>query len=209
MTLRRGPNPPMPDEAVLIEEGLRHPHRVVAALGYWEAFAAKLRIPLGPPERAIGFIEANLDAAHAISAVSADGRFLGVAGFKTPEGAFLGGGMRELRASYGTVGSVWRSGLLAILERECEPGTLLMDGIFVHRSARGLGIGSRLLAAIEDRARSKGFERIRLDVIDENTRARALYERRGFQPVSHSAMGPLHRIFGFSGATTMIKELSS
>lgn len=209
MTLYRGHNPLMSSAAVTIEEGLRNSHRVAATSCYWEAFSAKLRIPLGPPERALEFIEANLDATHAISAVSTDGRLLGVAGFKSPQGAFVGGGMRELRASYGTVGSIWRSGLLAILERECEPGTLLMDGIFVHRSARGLGIGSRLLAAIEYLARLKGFERIRLDVIDENTRARALYERMDFQPVSHSAMGPLHRIFGFSGATTMIKELSS
>jgi len=209
VTLHQGVNPLMPDEAVHIEEGLRHSHRVAAASGYWDAFAAKLRIPLGPPDRAINFIEGNLDAAHAISAVSAGGRFLGVAGFKTPEGAFVGGGMRELRASYGTVGSVWRGGLLAMLERDCEPGTLLMDGIFVHRTARGLGIGSRLLAAIEDYALLKGLKRIRLDVVDENSRARALYERTGFQPISHSAIGPLHRVFGFSGATTMIKELSS
>lgn len=117
--------------------------------------------------------------------------------------------MRELRASYGMVGSVWRCGLLAILERECEPGTLLMDGIFVDRTARSLGIGSRLLAAIEDHAISKGLKRLRLDVIDENTRARALYERKGFQPVSHRTMGHLHRVFSFSGATTMIKKLSS
>ncbi len=199
----------MPDEAVHIELGLRHSHRLAAASGYWEAFAAKLRLPLGPPKRAIDFIEANLDSGHVISAVSADGHLLGAAGFKTPEGAFVGGGMRELRASYGMIGSVWRGGLLALLERDCEPGTLLMDGIFVDRTARGLGIGSRLLAAIEDHARLEGLKRIRLDVIDENTRARALYERKGFQPVSHSAMGPLHRVFGFSGATTMIKDVSS
>ena len=209
MTFHRGTNPQMRNEAVHIEQGLRHSHRGAAASGYWDAFAAKLRIPLGPSDKAIDFIEANLDSIHAISAVSVDGRFLGVAGFKTPEGAFVGGGMRELRASYGTIGSAWRGGLLAMLERNCEPGMLLMDGIFVNRAARGLGIGTRLLAAIEDRALSKGLERIRLDVIDENTGARALYERRGFQPVSHSSMGPLHHVFGFSGVTTMFKELFS
>lgn len=208
MSRHEGPKPPMPDETVHIQVGLHHSHRVAAALGFWEAFAAKLRLPLGPPTRAINFIEANLDAGHAISAVSANGHLLGVAGFKTPAGAFVGGGMRELRASYGMISSVWRGGLLAILERDCEPGTLLMDGIFVNRTARGLGIGSRLLAAIEDHARLEGLKRIRLDVIDENSRARALYMRRGFKPISHSAMGPLHRIFGFSGASTMIKEPS-
>ncbi|AHB49831.1 hypothetical protein W911_01515 [Hyphomicrobium nitrativorans NL23] len=74
---------------------------------------------------------------------------------------------------------------------------------------RGLGVGSALLDAIERHAATKGLKHLRLDVIDENTRARALYERHGFDARSHRSIGALKPIFGFRTATTMIKSVGS
>ena len=49
----------------------------------------------------------------------------------------------------------------------------------VDRDSRGLGIGTILLDAMEDRAREAGSRRLALDVAHSNTGARRLYERRG------------------------------
>ena len=45
-------------------------------------------------------------------------------------------------------------------------------------------MGSALLAASEEWARSRGARRLTLNVFESNRRARALYERRGFAPES-------------------------
>ncbi|TRW97529.1 GNAT family N-acetyltransferase [Paracoccus sp. M683] len=193
---------------VLIEKGLRPDHRAAAAAAYWQAFAQKLRYPLGPPDKGIRFILRVLDADHAISAISPDGRFLGLAGFKTPKGAFLGGDFDDLASIYGYLGAAFRAALVGVLERPNEPQTLLMDGIVVEETARGLGVGTALLQAVECHAAGLGLARVRLDVINTNPRARALYERRGFVAHSISRTGPLRHVFGFDRATTMYKAVA-
>ncbi|KIT16565.1 GNAT family N-acetyltransferase [Jannaschia aquimarina] len=196
-----------PTHDIDILQGLRPADRMLAAQGYWDAFARKLRYPLGPECKATAFIGRVLDPGHAISAIARDGTFLGVAGFKTPDGAFVGGGLRDLAAVYGWVGACWRGIAVSALERPCESGVLLMDGIFVMPEARGRGVGTALLAAIERRAAEAGLARIRLDVIDTNPRARALYEREGFKQVATTSLGPLAPVFGFSHAAQMSKAV--
>lgn len=193
---------------IRIEAGFRPEHRREVAEGCWSAFARKLRHPLGPREKAAAFIERVLDPGHAISAVTAGGAFLGIAGFKTPNGAFIGGGITDLMMIYGCLSGMLRGFLLSALERPCAPGVLLMDGIFVKPSARGAGVGAALLRAIERRARADRMRQVRLDVIDANPRARALYEREGFVPGRIRSLGILGPVFGFSNATEMTKPVA-
>lgn len=197
---------PLPHD-VEVFHGLRPDDRAPAAQGYWNAFARKLRHPLGPKRKAVAFVERVLDPSHAIRAQARDGTLLGVAGFKSPDGAFVGGGLRDLAAIYGWVGACWRGLVVGVLERLCEADVLLMDGIFVMPAARGRGVGTALLAAIERHAADKGLSRIRLDVIDTNPRARALYEREGFEEVETTSLGPLSPVFGFSRAAQMSKAV--
>ncbi len=49
-------------------------------------------------------------------------------------------------------------------------------------SHRGRGVGAALLDALEARARARGCCKVTLEVHDTNTRAQALYRRRGFGP---------------------------
>jgi ribosomal protein S18 acetylase RimI-like enzyme len=193
--------------AIVIEAGLRPEHRALAAEGYWQAFARKLRYPLGPKHKAIAFFDRVIQPDHAISALSPNGDFLGAAGFKSPAGSFIGGSFRDLAAVYGTFGAAWRGALVSCLERDCEAGTLLMDGIFVAPEARGYGVGTALLHAILRHAEATGLTRVRLDVIDTNPRARALYEREGFIAQREQALGLLAPVFGFSSATEMVRAL--
>lgn len=194
---------------IIIEPGVRKQHREQAAQGYWQAFAQKLAWPLGPEPKAFDFLYENLDPTHAISAVTPDGTFLGVAGFKTKTSAFISGDFDALAKTYGTLSAVWRGLLISVLERECEAGTLLMDGVFVAPQSRGLGVGSLLLDAITGHASAEGLDHVRLDVINTNPRAQALYERKGFVATDQQKMGILAPLFGFQSATTLVKFLDA
>lgn len=104
-----------------------------------------------------------------------------------------------LEASYeGLLDFVFRqSHILLVAERDNRPvGFVLMldtmpDEVTrmpqafivymaVEPSARGQGIGSRLLAAAEDETRRRGLPYMGLMVTEDNAAARALYERAGF-----------------------------
>ena len=189
---------------IRIAAGFLPQHRAAVAASFWQAFSGKLAPVLGPETRALAFLDRTLDPGFALSATDADGSFLGVAGFKTDQGALVGGGLRDLAAIYGWVGTPWRLPILALLERETKPGVLLMDGIFVTEAARGKGVGTLLLQAIKAEATRRGAQSVRLDVIDSNPRARALYERQGFVAMGTHSIGPLRHLFGFSKATTMV-----
>jgi GNAT superfamily N-acetyltransferase len=197
----------MARQGLVVQAGLQDAHRRRAAQGFWDAFERKLRYPLGPERKGVAFIERVLDGSHCFSAVSDAGAFLGVAGFKTDEGAYVGGELADMAAVYGWFGAIWRGTLVSVLERPCAEGILLMDGIFVETAARGQGVGSALLAAVEGEAARRGLRQVRLDVIDANPRARALYERQGFEADGEMSLGLLGSVFGFSSATRMYKTV--
>ncbi len=175
-----------------------------AAELYWDAFGGKLGRVLGPRTKALAFFERVMRADHAISAYSEDGTLLGIAGFKTPKGALADGSFRDMRAIYGLWGASWRVGLIALLERDVENKSFLMDGIFVSGEARGQGVGTQLLDAVRREAKRRGYRSVRLDVIDTNPRAKALYLRNGFVEKGTQELGPLRHIFGFKSAARMV-----
>jgi len=192
---------------VSITHGFDETERALIAALYWEAFGAKLGRVMGPDAKALRFIQAVLDPNHGICARDASGTILGVVGFKTIKGALVGGGWADMRRAYGTWGAAWRSAAISLLERDTDNERFLMDGIFVTAQARGRGVGTALLQAIAQEARSRGYAKLRLDVIDTNLRARALYERFGFVAVDQQSLGPLKWLFGFEAATTMVLEV--
>jgi ribosomal protein S18 acetylase RimI-like enzyme len=189
-----------------IRPGIPDDQRATAIALYWQAFSGKLGKVMGPHQKALHFIDRVLGPDHAISAIAPDGTLLGIAGFKTSKGALVGGEWGDLWAVYG-VSAVWRAGLLTMLERDIENQRFLMDGLFVAPTARGQGVGTALLHALYSEAKSRGYREIRLDVIDSNTRARALYEREGFKETKTEHIGLLRHIFGFSTSTTMVRQI--
>jgi len=174
---------------------------------YWDAFGQKLGRTLGPRDKALEFIMRVLSPEFAICARGPQGQLLGVVGFKTMDGALVDGDFSDMVAVYGWIGAAWRALLLAAMERDVENSRFLMDGIFVAPEARGQGVGSRLLEAVAFEAAARGYSELRLDVIDTNGRARALYERRGFAAIGEISTGWLRHIFGFRSATTMVRRL--
>ncbi|MGB7241176.1 MAG: GNAT family N-acetyltransferase [Sulfitobacter sp.] len=186
-----------------ISKGFDDTERPVLADLFWGAFGSKLGSVLGPSDRAKAFLAQVLDPSFAIVARNPKGQVLGVSGFKTANGAFVGGGLREFASVYGWLGTLWRVPALSLLERDVEEGALLMDGICVAETGRGQGIGTALLNAIKAEARVRNLAHIRLDVIDSNPRAEALYLREGFIAKEEQSMGPLRHIFGFDRSKRM------
>lgn len=190
-----------------ISFGLPDHLRPQAADLYWQAFGGKLGRVMGPAPRAHAFLLRVLRADHCICALSPDGQLLGIAGFKSPHGSFAGGEAEDLQRIYGRIGAAWRSGLLRLLQSDIDNDRFLVDGLCVAREARGQGIGSALMAALMAEASARGYGAIRLEVIDTNIRARALYERLGFAAWRSETLGPLRHVFGFSRAVTMVRAL--
>jgi ribosomal protein S18 acetylase RimI-like enzyme len=202
---RSGADHPRPS-APLIRRGLPPDARRRAAELYWEAFGRKLGAALGPPEAGIAFIAEHLNADRAIAAVQ-DGVLVGVAGYAHGGRGFTGGSARDVLRAYGRIGGLHRVAILALLERRPKPAELVMDGIAVDPNRRGLGIGSRLLDEVVALAPELGCRHIRLDVIDVNPRARALYERHGFVATKTEHTPYLRALMGFAAVTTMIRRI--
>ena len=95
--------------------------------------------------------------------------------------------MREVPGFHGAL--AWRDGL-AVGLIDCFAGfstfaarpLLNVHDIVVRDGWRGQGIGQALLAWAEERARQLGCCKLTLEVLSNNTRAMASYERAGFQP---------------------------
>jgi ribosomal protein S18 acetylase RimI-like enzyme len=193
--------------AVTIELGLPEPLRAAAARLYWQAFGGKLSLVMGPEDRALRFLIRAIRADQVIIARSATGQLLGIAGFKTPHGSFASGHARDMKAIYGTVGSLWRRLLLGWLSDGVDNEHFLLDGLCVDADARSQGLGTHLMEAICAEARTRGYSSVRLDVIDSNWRAVALYRRLGFVVTAQQNIGPLRWVFGFASALTMIRPV--
>lgn len=190
-----------------ITHGIPAANRCEAARLYWEAFGTKLGLMLGPRHRAHEFITSVLRADHGICAHDDAGQLLGVAGFKTPQGALVGGGFHDLRKVYGIVGAAIRVTCLAALENDVENKRFLVDGLFVAPNARSQGVGTALLDALCDEGKRRGYTQVRLDVTDTNPRAKALYLQQGFKEAGTNRIGLLRFIFGFRTSTTMVRDI--
>ncbi|MFC8582985.1 GNAT family N-acetyltransferase [Streptomyces sp. NPDC057217] len=192
------------DSAITIRRVVpRQTEEQVAAL-YWEAFGRKLGPALGPPEHGRAFIARHLHHDRAAVALTHGGsRVVGVAGYRLSGRGLTGGGIRDVLSAYGLWRGIPRLAMLALLDRTPGPGELVMDGIAVDPAHRSAGIGGLLLAEIATIAAEQGCRRVRLDVIDANPRARALYERHGFTAVRTERTPYLRGLMGFGAVTTM------
>jgi ribosomal protein S18 acetylase RimI-like enzyme len=192
---------------VEIKLGLEDDLRLTGVELYDEAFAAKLSAMIPDQGLRRQVLMEAADAGRCLTARSPGG-LLGICGFHHAGRSFTG----QLSAGLlfrrlGILGGLRACVVGTMMIRKPEEGELLMDGIAVMRQARGQGIGGRLIATLAEFARKEGYSRIRLDVIDTNPRARALYERSGFVETARRETGGLTRTMGFGAVTTMHLEL--
>lgn len=183
--------------------GLPEEYRDAAVDLYDEAFGQKFAIAIPSREKRIIFLRKCFMLDYVIGAIY-DHKLIGIAGFQTPEGSLTGGiTYRELLSQLGFIKGNWAAIIFGIYERKAVFKELIMDGIAVHSDARGKGVGSYLLKEVATYAKDHQFNTVRLDVIDINTKAKALYERMGFKSVKTESYPYLKCLLGFSSSTTM------
>ncbi len=182
--------------------------RAPAGLIYYEAFRRKLQPLVGRPAATRAVLTAGLNLTMVLGAL-ADGRLLGVAGLHSHADNFA---RISLRASVAALGLArgsyaWAALSLFVAGPSCPADELRIAALAVDAAARGQGIGTRLLAAVYDQARHAGCRTVRLEVVDTNTGARALYERLGFTEVKTRRYPFIRNWLGFSGESVLIKQL--
>jgi ribosomal protein S18 acetylase RimI-like enzyme len=174
---------------------------------YYDALKEKLVPVFGPRGNGIAFLSGCLNREKCLVAFAKE-ELVGILGLQDEKGGFLQPSLSKIIKRFGLVSGLYRFGLLVLLEHKIEPGELYLDGVAVLDTQRKKGIGSRLISEFEKIGREKGYDRVTLEVIDTNPRAKALYERLGYKTVRTHAVWPFTRVFGFSSADVMTKEFA-
>ena len=122
-----------------------------------------------PPRRMIAAMEAEMDGLYGAGSMALTPP-LHVEELVPPDGVFLVG---------------WRDGVPVAGGglRQLEPGVGEIKRMYVEPEARSLGIARRLLWALEEAARRRGLERVRLDTGPSQPHAKALYLSTGYREI--------------------------
>ena len=191
-------------DEIIYQVGIPHEFMDEAIALYEEAFGKKIAVAIKEDSERRRVLLSSFVPEYAISALASD-RLVGIAGIHTKKGSLTGGiGYKELISQLGFIKGNKAALIFSLYERKPKEGELVMDGITVHSEYRGKGIGGMLLTKVKEYALQHGLSCIRLDVIDINPRAKALYERSGFKVVKKEEFPYLKNVLGFGGSETMI-----
>lgn len=192
-----------------IQQGWSNAQSREAAALYEEAFGSKFARAIGDKQQRVDLLAASMLPEYAY-AVFDENRLIALAGFQTPKGSLTGKlSFFGLLKVLGFFRGLWAAVVFSLFEREAEDSELVMDGIVVDPAYRNKGLGSLLLERIINHAQENGFHSVRLDVIDNNPRAKKLYEKKGFSTIKTAYFPHLKWLIGFSGATTMSYQVQS
>ncbi|HEY6009858.1 MAG TPA: GNAT family N-acetyltransferase, partial [Nitrospirota bacterium] len=94
---------------------------------------------------------------------------------------------------------------------DCIPGPVegawVIDSVAAVPEFRGQGIAGRLLEAILNQGRDKGFQRAQVNIYLGNTPAQRLYEKHGFTILDELRDPYFESEIGSPGMARMLKDL--
>ena len=165
-----------------IREGLDPEHEADALRILHAAFAYKLRIGLAGPEDMIRLFAGEVDRTACWTAI-VDGRIAGILTRQSSGETFYNIGTRRLLATFWPLKTLRVLFNFLLLNESPPQNALYVESIAVDAEIRGLGIGRKLMAEAEARARELNLPLLALDVIGDNQGAIRLYERLGYKIV--------------------------
>ena len=198
----------MSEDGVHIEHGLPDDLRDQAVDIFEDAFGEKMRATVRDTDKRKAFMHRAYVARNCLIA-RRGGELLGMAGLSSKDALYAGGLMgaswdfRPYRDLLGVAGAAWAVWGTRLAAHRPKADELYVDGIAVSSAARGLGIGTRLLNETTAVARVNGKRFVRLDVIDRNPRAQALYERLGYKVTKVQSFRYKERWVGFGALISM------
>lgn len=193
---------------ISIDLGIEAEEAGTVARLYWQSFGGKLGKVLGSQKRAQKLLSEMIITSNILVARDGNANIVGFIGLKKEDRGLMSWESRAFTRHFGYVSGSLRLTLLGLLDRPFQEGVLQLDGFCVHEASRGKGVGTALMTALEKYAKEEGLYELRLDVVDYNHRARALYQRLGFIEAERQSLGILKYIFGFVHSDSMIKTIS-
>lgn len=195
---------------IKIKKGFEDKDRSQAAKLYVTAFKSKFENLIGSAEKVQAIFENTMNSDYCLCAYDENDNLLGIAGFQIGKCGFIDMKLNDFIKLFGILKGIWKAILIDIIfTREPESDNeLLMDGIAVDSNYRGQGIGTQLFDSLIKYGEEEGYKFIKLDVIDRNPRAKALYEKIGFEAVKYEKVPKIisNRI-GVTGVTSMVKKV--
>ncbi len=176
---------------------------------YAHAFKRKFENVIGDEDTVSKMIEGGLNPNCSLICYQED-QVVGLLGFHMGKNSFINIGLSDFIKEFGLIKGFLKGLASEIIfyRKPVVSNELLMDGIAVKENFRGKGIGTKLFDELFLWARKNEYRAIHLDVIDENEKAKALYQRLGFEDVSYEKMPAfIQRLIGVSGVTHMRKAI--
>jgi len=170
----------MTKSGVAIVEGIDDSDVEGALRLAYAAFAEKFRIGFRDAGDLVRLFGDSVNTGHCLTAI-ADGRLVGILMFQTADREFFHLKPSSAFTRFSPVRALRIVLNLLLLTRTARPDEFVVDSLAVAPAARGLGIGTRMMARAEDKALAMGKDTMSLDVIGENAGAIRLYERLGFK----------------------------
>lgn len=186
------------------EDALRHPTAEI----FWEAFGSKLGFTLGDAARGVPLLAESFVPQHVFIALDGE-QVLGVLALRDNKGMDgIDISLELMMRHYGLSGLLRLIVMGLVFNTHANDGELWVDSIAVAAAARGRGVGTKLLEAAFQVAADGGYKTIGLEVVDQNPRAQALYERLGFVVTAEKSVKVFTRRLGFNKFIRMSRRIA-
>ena len=193
--------------AIRLQWGLTDEFQLRAAMLIYDTFVKKFQYTLGPRKKGIHFIAHSFKPEFGLMALR-NGDFVGIASAKTTKGELVQFQFGLWIRTY-HIKAVQRFLITFPFWYERHgPDELLLSSLCIVESAQGQGIGTLMIQEFIQYGTNQGYRVLKLNVINSNLRARALYEKLGFKITKYSKIPfPWSHLLGFTGVYEMSYSL--